>query len=97
MSLADDENALTGADARVTGPGLHTIARPGADDGHGLTPGNARRGKTPASGTTGLIWLGGYLAAGLLLFLCYLRISETAPVTSDGGIVNLAPCAFMRS
>ena len=86
MSHTDDGNVLTGAVAKVTGPGLRTIARPVADSGHGLTPGNARRGKTPISGTTGLIWLGGYLAAGFLLFLCYLRISGTASVTSDGGL-----------
>jgi hypothetical protein len=89
MPLADDENVLTRADVRVTGPGLHTIASSGADNGPGLTPGNARRGKMPAPGTTGLIWLGGYLAAGFLLFLCYLRISETAAVTSDGGLSAL--------
>ena len=86
MSLADDKNVLNRADARVTGPGRHTIARPEADNGHGHIPGYARRGKTPTSGTPGLIWLGGYLAAGFLLFLCYLRISGTASVTSDGGL-----------
>jgi hypothetical protein len=86
MSLADDENVLARTDARVTGPGLNTIARPGTDNGHGLTPDNARQGKTPASYPTRLIWIGGYLAAGFLLFLCYLRISGTAAVTSDGGL-----------
>ena len=32
-----------------------------------------------------MVWLAGYVAASLLLFLCYLRISGTASVTSDGG------------
>jgi hypothetical protein len=80
MSVAGDENVLTREDTGETGP--HTIPRPEADKGHDLTPVNARRGRTPA----GLIWTGGYLAAGFLLFLCYLRISETAAVTSDGGL-----------
>ena len=86
MSLAGDENALTGADAKIAGPGPESLGRPGAENGHGLTPGSARRGKTPTFGTTGLKWLGGYLAAGSLLFLCYLRISGTVAVTSDGGL-----------
>jgi len=30
------------------------------------------------------LWLTGYVVAGVLLFLCYLRISGTAAVTSDG-------------
>jgi hypothetical protein len=86
MSLADDENALTRTDARIARPGLDTIARPEADNGHGLTPDNERRGKILTSRPTGRIWMGGYLAAGFLLFLCYLRISGTAAVTSDGGL-----------
>jgi hypothetical protein len=32
-----------------------------------------------------LKWLAGYVAASLLLFLCYLRVSGTVSVTSDGG------------
>jgi hypothetical protein len=46
----------------------------------------ARRGRTPAISTTRLIWLGGFLAAGIAFFLIYLRISETASVTSDGAL-----------
>ena len=38
-----------------------------------------------APGTQRLIWLAGYLAAGFLLFLCYLRLSGSVSVTSDGG------------
>jgi len=30
------------------------------------------------------MWLGGYAAAAVLLFFCYLRISGTQAVTSDG-------------
>ena len=32
-----------------------------------------------------LAWAGGYLAAGIVLFLCYLRVSGTQAVSSDGG------------
>ena len=31
------------------------------------------------------MWLAGYVAASLLLFLCYVRVSRTVPVTADGG------------
>ena len=31
------------------------------------------------------MWLAGYVAASLLLFLCYVRVSGTVPVTADGG------------
>jgi hypothetical protein len=30
------------------------------------------------------LWVTGYTAAAVLLFFCYLRISGTVPVTSDG-------------
>jgi hypothetical protein len=32
-----------------------------------------------------LAWIGAYAAAGVLLFLCYLRVSGTQSVSSDGG------------
>jgi hypothetical protein len=47
--------------------------------------GAAGESPAPASSRQGLIWLAGYVAASLLLFLCYLRISGAVPVTSDGG------------
>lgn len=34
--------------------------------------------------TSRLRWLAGYLAAAVVLFLCYLRTSEAMPITSDG-------------
>ncbi|MBV9381293.1 MAG: hypothetical protein JOY82_03610 [Streptosporangiaceae bacterium] len=36
-----------------------------------------------------LPWAAGYLAAAIVLFLCYLRISETVTVTSDGAGIAL--------
>ena len=32
-----------------------------------------------------LAWLGAYLGAGIVLFLCYLRVSGTQGISSDGG------------
>ena len=32
-----------------------------------------------------LAWIGAYLAAGIVLFLCYLRVSGTQGISSDGG------------
>src|ERR1700751_1962075 len=32
-----------------------------------------------------LAWTGAYLGAGIVLFLCYLRVSGTQPISSDGG------------
>jgi hypothetical protein len=36
-----------------------------------------------------LLWLGGCLVAGFLLFLCYLRFSGSVPVTADGGLSSI--------
>ena len=36
-------------------------------------------------GRARLAWIGAYLAAGVVLFLCYLRVSGTQSVSSDGG------------
>jgi hypothetical protein len=32
-----------------------------------------------------LAWIGAYAAVGIVLFLCYLRVSGTQPISSDGG------------
>jgi hypothetical protein len=48
--------------------------------------GDARaRGPVPARWA----WIGGYVAAAVLLFLCYLRLSGTQPVTSDPATIAL--------
>ena len=44
-------------------------------------PGRADGG----SGRARLAWIGAYVAAGVVLFLCYLRVSGTQTVSSDGG------------
>jgi len=36
-------------------------------------------------GRARLAWIGAYVAAGVVLFLCYLRVSGTQSVSSDGG------------
>ena len=36
-------------------------------------------------GRARLAWIGAYLAAGVVLFLCYLRVSGTQSISSDGG------------
>ena len=32
-----------------------------------------------------LAWIGGYVVAGIVLFACYLRVSGTQSISSDGG------------
>jgi hypothetical protein len=46
-----------------------------------------RAAERPAPGATRarLAWIGAYLGAGIVLFLCYLRVSGTQPISSDGG------------
>ena len=45
--------------------------------GPGGQPGWASRAR--------LAWIGAYLSAGIVLFLCYLRVSGTQGISSDGG------------
>jgi hypothetical protein len=45
--------------------------------GPGERPGWLSRGR--------LVWIGAYLGAGVVLFLCYLRVSWTQSISSDGG------------
>jgi hypothetical protein len=55
--------------------------RPAATlDSPTLDPG--RRPGQP--GRARLVWMAAYLAAGVLLFACYLRVSGTQPISSDG-------------
>ncbi|MGB8793625.1 MAG: hypothetical protein WCD33_19265 [Mycobacterium sp.] len=85
MPVADDENALALADVAETGGRPQALAEYGAENGHLRAPGDARHGRA-FFGRTRLLWIGGYLAAGLLLFLCCLRFSGTVGVTADGGL-----------
>jgi hypothetical protein len=90
MSAADDENALAEADAAVDGAALGLVAKPAAENrqaaDRGPVSGSAREGEVAAApGTQRLVWLAGYLAAGFILFLCYLGLSGNTSVTSDGG------------
>jgi hypothetical protein len=64
---------------------------PVADDENALAQtaaaaGDSRRAVTAAAKPNARVaWLAGCTAAGVLLFLCYLKVAETVPVTSDGG------------
>ena len=55
------------------GPAI-VVGQPAADAGR---PGGASRAR--------LAWIAAYAAAGIVLFLCYLRVSWTQPISSDGG------------
>ncbi len=43
-----------------------------------------------------LAWIGAYLAAGIVLFLCYLRVSGTQSISSDGGSNALEAWAMLH-
>jgi hypothetical protein len=47
----------------------------------------SRAAEQPGRGATRarLTWIGAYLGAGVVLFLCYLRVSGTQSISSDGG------------
>jgi len=51
-----------------------------------LDPGTAGTGRAAGRwDRAALAWIGAYVAAGVVLFLCYLRVSGTQTVSSDGG------------
>jgi hypothetical protein len=60
----------------------------GADAGSGVEAGTAsqaeRRSRWRAAWVIRLIWLAGLIAAGIGLYFCYLYVSRTARVSSDG-------------
>jgi hypothetical protein len=55
-----------------------------ARSGGSRRPGSAPAGLPPASTARRVAWTAGFAAASLVLFLCYLRVSRTVPVNSDG-------------
>jgi hypothetical protein len=59
------------------GPPATVADRPVADPGRPGEPGWASRAR--------LAWIAAYTGAGIVLFLCYLRVSGTQSVSSDGG------------
>jgi hypothetical protein len=95
VSGKDGKSAVAKTSTAVAATGEQALARPPAQrrqaaDREPVSVSTRQRGAAgespaPASGRQGLIWLAGYVAASLLLFLCYLRISGTVSVTSDGG------------
>jgi hypothetical protein len=50
--------------------------------------------REPKSRRQQSMWLPGYVAASLLLFLCYVRVSGTVPVTADGGNNAMQACCM---
>jgi hypothetical protein len=65
------EPSAAGLQAVITDQPAPDAGRPGGQ------PGWASRAR--------LAWIGAYLGAGVVLFLCYLRVSGTQIVSSDGG------------
>ena len=71
------------------GPGRPGLDRPGLDrQGSAVTldapaPDPGRPAGRPSRAR--LAWIGAYVVAGVVLFLCYLRVSATQPISSDGG------------
>ncbi len=70
------------------GPRVAAPAAPVPDPRHRVTHGDPARPRRPA-GQARWAWPAGYTAAAILLFLCYLRVSGTQPVTSDGASIAL--------
>ena len=90
MGNRGNGNPITQSAATVGGAGSQAVANPGAAEGqalgHGTVSGGTRQGGPPVtSRELRWMWVAGYVAAGLILFLCYLRLSGTVTVTSDGG------------
>jgi hypothetical protein len=70
------------------GPAV-VVDEPAADTGRpGERPGWLSRAR--------LAWIGAYLAAGIVLFLCYLRVSGTQSISSDGGSNALEAWAMLH-
>ena len=86
VAVADAESKPeTGRDADGTGPGTAT--------------GDASRRRRPwwrARWLIRLAWLAGLIAAGIVLYLCYLQISRTARVSSDGASNALQAWAMLH-
>jgi hypothetical protein len=61
----------------AAGPPATVADRPLADPGRPGEPGWASRAR--------LAWIAAYAGAGIVLFLCYLRVSGTQSISSDGG------------
>ena len=61
----------------AAGPPAAVADRPVADPGRPGEPGWASRAR--------LAWIAAYTGAGIVLFLCYLRVSGTQSISSDGG------------
>ena len=65
----------------MTGPGLTRRAQRPPRDAPAPDPGRPAGRPSRAR----LAWIGAYVVAGVVLFLCYLRVSATQPISSDGG------------
>jgi hypothetical protein len=54
-------------------------------DAPSAASGRAAERLVPGATRARVAWIGAYLGAGIVLFLCYLRVSGTQPISSDGG------------
>ncbi len=83
-----EEQGPAAAGLGQQGPAV-VVNEPAADTGRpGERPGWLSRAR--------LAWIGAYLAAGIVLFLCYLRVSGTQSISSDGGSNALEAWAMLH-
>jgi hypothetical protein len=83
-----EEQGPAAAGLGQQGPAV-VVDEPAADTGRpGERPGWLSRAR--------LAWIGAYLAAGIVLFLCYLRVSGTQSISSDGGSNALEAWAMLH-
>jgi len=86
VAVADTETSTE------NGPGTQT----GADAEAGTDPATERRSWWRAGGLIRLAWLAGLIAAGIGLYLCYLYLSRTERVGSDGASNALQAWAMLH-
>jgi hypothetical protein len=84
--FASRDHARAGEVATGRGAGSRMLERPAAGDGQAAGSGMRPQVTSRASRLT---WVTAYAGAAVVLFLCYLRISGTVGVTSDGAAITL--------
>ena len=106
VAVADAETDADVAAVTDVGPGAG--AAPDADASHrsdaapALRPGATPRGSAArvvgrvGRGLIRLAWLAGLIAVGIGLYLCYLHVSRTARVSSDGASNALQAWAMLH-
>jgi hypothetical protein len=80
-------------DPRVPGRPAAVVDEPLPGRTGGSRPGDRRAGR---ASRTRLAWIAAYAAVGVVLFLCYLRVSATQPVPPDGASNALEAWAMLH-